>query len=104
MIISIWIFYIFSETERKFNNEDWFNKIDSRFEMGDDIVKKKILIGKDSLDVKKILGEPNWRQEPKKEWIYDMSTGGGLGFQFHNLILQFNENKVISVFHKRIQD
>ncbi len=104
LLISVWIYYMFSETKRKFNNEEWFKNKDIRFEMGDDIVKKKILIGKDSSEIKIILGDPNWREETQKEWIYDMGIGGGLGFQFHSLILQFDQSKVISVIHKRIND
>ena len=73
--------------------------------MGDDIVKSKILIGKDSNQVKQLLGQPTWQDSLNTSWTYDMGMGGGgLGFLFHNLSVQFDKAKVVKVGHIRIKD
>jgi hypothetical protein len=73
--------------------------------MAYDIINKKMLIDKDSNQVKLILGNPDWRYKPKNQWVYEMgSGGGGLGFVFNNLYISFEHNKVDSVKHIRVQD
>ena len=73
--------------------------------MGDDIVKKNILIGKDTNQVKQLLGQPTWQDSLNTSWTYDMGMGGGgLGFLFHNLSVQFDKAKVVKVDHIRIKD
>jgi hypothetical protein len=65
-----------------------------------------MLIGKDTNQVKQILGEPAWRDETDKKWTYDMGCGGGgLGFLFHNLDLSLDKKGiVISLEHIEIRD
>ena len=79
---------------------------EGRFEMASDIIKSKMLIGKDTAQVKQILGEPAWGGDTTKVWTYDMGFGGsGFGSLFHNLNLQLdNKGKVISVEHIKIRD
>jgi len=72
--------------------------------MGDDIVKSKILLGKDTNQVKQLLGQPTWQDSLNVSWTYDMGFGGGFGFLFHNLSINFDKNKVVKVEHSRIQD
>jgi hypothetical protein len=74
--------------------------------MAGNIIKSKILIGKDTSQVKQMLGEPTWTNARTQNWTYDMGTGGGgLGFLFHNLDLKLdNKGKVTSVEHIEIPD
>ena len=74
--------------------------------MADDIIKSKMLIGKDTNQVKQIIGEPPWRDETAKKWTYNMGCGGGgLGFLFHNLDLNLDKRGiVVSVEHIEIRD
>ena len=72
--------------------------------MGDDIVKSKILLGKDTNQVKQLLGKPTWQDSINISWTYDMGFGGGFGFLFHNLEINFDKNKVAKVDHIRIKD
>lgn len=105
------IYYMTKEKHREFETKEWIligedmNKRLSRFQMVDDLIDRKILIEKDSLALKKILGEPTWRQEKDNKWIYEAGTGGGFGFVDHYLDIYFGTgNKVIRTEHRRIED
>jgi len=90
---------------KDFDKLQWLADKEGRFQMADDIIDSKMLIGKDTSEVKKILGEPTRGMSYANTYVYDMGMGGGgLGFLFHNLIVQFDNNKAVSVEHKEIRD
>ena len=74
--------------------------------MAGNIIKSKMLIDKDTSQVKQILGEPTSTNASTQVWTYDMGIGGGgLGFLFHYLYLKLDsKGKVISVEHIEIPD
>lgn len=111
LVIQLFILALFYTPSRDFNKKQWLTDRESRFEMADDILESKLLIDRDSNQVKEILGEPNrnietWQNNRDKlTWTYDMGMGvGGLGFLFHNLSVEFKNDKVINVTHIEIQD
>ncbi len=64
-----------------------------------------MLMGKDTNQVKQILGEAASGSNISQKRTYDMGSGGGFGFLFHRLNLKFDDNgKVISVEHETIND
>ena len=76
-----------------------------RYQMADDIISDKILIGKNSNQVKQLLGKSNLVRATPKQWEYDMGMGGGgLGFTFHKLAVTFNQDTVATVSWVRIDD
>jgi predicted histidine transporter YuiF (NhaC family) len=100
--IVLFIIYIYTrEPARSFNQAKWAQNKEARFEMGDDIVKSDLLINLDSIQVKFILGEPNWRYDSTQTWTYEMGWGGGFGFLLHQLSVTFKNNKVEKVRHDR---
>jgi len=105
---AIYIFFsiLFHEPKRKFDKFSWNSDKTHRFQMADNIIKSKLLIGKDSTQVKALLGDtPVKYNNPTQHWSYDMGNGGGgLGFLFHNLSIKFKENKVTHVEHHQIAD
>ena len=104
-LIGILIYLISREPSSDFDKSKWLADREGRFAMGDDIVKKNILIGKDTNQVKQLLGQPTWQDSLNTSWTYDMGMGGGgLGFLFHNLSVQFDKAKVVKVDHIRIKD
>lgn len=104
-LIGIFIYYITREPSSDFDQSKWLTDREGRFAMGDDIVKSKILLGKDTNQVKQLLGQPTWQDSLNVSWTYDMGNGGGgLGFLFHNLSVQFDKAKVVKVDHIRIKD
>ncbi len=97
-----WLIYTPS---KDFDESQWSTNKEERFQMADDIIDSKMLIGKDTNQVKQILDEPEWRDNLMPKWTYDMGMGGGFGFLFNRLNLKFDENhKVISVEHEKIND
>jgi hypothetical protein len=104
-LIVIFIYLISREPSSDFDKSKWLTDREGRFAMGDDIVKSKILIGKDTNQVKQLLGQPTWQDSSNTTWTYDMGNGGGgLGFLFHNLSIQFEKAKAVKVGHIRIKD
>lgn len=103
-IIGIFIYFITREPSSDFDKLKWLTDKEGRFSMGDDIVKSKMLLGKDTNQVKQLLGQPTWQDSLNVSWTYDMGFGGGFGFLFHNLSINFDKNKVVKVEHSRIQD
>ena len=70
-----------------------------------DLIDSKLLMGKDTNQVKQLLGDPTFGMNNENSYIYDMGFGGGgLGFMFHHLIVKFESNKVVSVEHAKIRD
>ena len=62
------------------------------------------LIDKDSIQVKELLGKPNYKNTNENVWTYEAGTGGGFGFVDHFLEIYYKKNKVQKIEHKRIQD
>ncbi|MCW3161944.1 hypothetical protein [Chryseobacterium oryctis] len=111
IIFACSIFYfLFREKSREFEREKWIlsgediEKRLSRYEMIDDLIDKRILIGKDSLQIKAIIGNPDLRNKVNDSWDYESGTGGGFGFVDHYLKVYFKKGKVFKVVHKRIED
>ena len=123
LIISIMfgiIFYVFSvagliyfltkEKSRDFDKKDWIllnediEKRLHRYEMIDDLIDSRVLIDKDSIQVKELLGKPNYKNTNENIWTYEAGTGGGFGFVDHFLEIYYKKNKVQKIEHKRIQD
>ena len=102
-----------SDTPAKdFDQSQWQTDKVGRFQMAGDIIKSKMLIGRDTNQVKQLLGDPTWRsdstyqEELKNSWFYDMGMGaGGLGVVFHTLSMKFDNNKkVVAIKHSKMQD
>ena len=89
LIISIMfgiIFYVFSvagliyfltkEKSRDFDKKDWIllnediEKRLHRYEMIDDLIDSRVLIDKDSIQVKELLGKPNYKNTNENVWTY----------------------------------
>lgn len=109
--VSIIIYALTKENHRKFERENWIlvgedmDKRLSRFEMINDLIESKILIKQDTLEIKQILGEPNWRDKEKNKWIYEAGTGGGFGFVDHYLDIYYDaSHKAVKFEHREIRD
>ena len=104
-LIAVFITWMYWTPTKDFDRADWFKNKEERFQMSDDIIESKMLVGKSASEVKQLLGEPNWIIA-RNRWSYEAgSGGGGLGFLFHHLdiILDAN-NRVTSVEHTTIRD
>ena len=72
--------------------------------MMDDLISRRLLSDKDSIEVKRILGNPDFRDHDNNFWQYYGGLSNGFGFVDHLLIVNFEDNKVSKLEHKRIKD
>ena len=104
------IYFLTKEKSRDFDKKDWIllnediEKRLHRYEMIDDLIDSRVLIDKDSIQVKELLGKPNYKNTNENVWTYEAGTGGGFGFVDHFLEIYYKKNKVQKIEHKRIQD
>ena len=103
--VTIFFSILFHEPTRKFDKNIWLSNTTKRFQMSDNIIDSKLLIEKDTNQIKQILGDPTWRNDSLNKWTYNMgSGGGGLGFLFHSLNVSFLNGKATKVEHFEIKD
>lgn len=109
-LITLLLYWITYTPTKKFTRQEWSSNKNERFQMADDLIKRKLLINKDSNAVKQLLGSShhgnhNWRSDSANTWLYDMGMGGGgLGFRFHYLLVRFEDGNVATVEHQKIDD
>lgn len=86
--------YLFYEPQYDFDKEKWFADKHSRYEMRDDIVESRILLGKSQSEIVEIIGKP-LSNDSNDLWKYDLGmSSAGLGLQFNYLELTFENGKV----------
>jgi len=110
-LIQLLFFWMDSEPSRDFDQSFWLRDREERYQMADDLIESGILIGKDTNQVRQLLGPPGWSGRAKygtgitDSWFYNMGIGGGgLGFLFHNLIVKLDKGRVVAVEHGRTRD
>ena len=69
--------------------------------MIDDLIDSRVLIDKDSIQVKELLGKPNYKNTNENVWTYEAGTGGGFGFVDHFLKIYYKKNKVQKIEYKK---
>jgi hypothetical protein len=98
-------FTISHDRSYSFSTERWNTKKNERWQMAESLVESKVLISKDSSQIKNLLGVPEQRNDSLHQWSYDMGQGGGgLGFRFHTLLVTYRNDKVIMAEQKYIDD
>ncbi len=96
-IIYIFLSYIFYEPQYKFDKEKWFSERNKRFEMRNDIINSEILIEKSKNQVLNLIGEPT-KGDTSDVWSYRLGMGGGgVLFQFNELVVTFKNDTVRTV-------
>ncbi|PQA56910.1 hypothetical protein [Siphonobacter curvatus] len=94
-----------------FEAELWATQTHKRFQMAEDLIDRELLLGKDTTQVKDILGDPDrygrciWKKNSVNTWTYSMGSGGGsLSFLYHQLSLKFDQGRVVRAEHIEIDD
>lgn len=76
-----------------------------KLEMVANLIQSGVITGKDSNEVKTILGEPENRNDSLQTWNYNMGQGGGgPGFTIHYLVVKFSADSVSTIWHQKIVD
>lgn len=94
-IVSVLFFQLFvPEFQKDFDKTAWTELKELRFEMRDDLVESKILENKSKAEVIELLGEPD-RKDTAGIWTYDLGVSkAGFGWQFNDLKIHFNNDRV----------
>jgi len=101
----IFIYSITYEKTEKFSKEKWNTEVNERWKMKDDIINSKLLIGKDSLTVKNLLGKPTTKDSLNNLWAYQMGQGSqGFGVVFYTLKINYVNGLVSAVESSKIND
>ncbi|GEN75194.1 hypothetical protein [Chryseobacterium hagamense] len=109
LIVSVLILSATRERSRDFDAAIWQANARTEngtgnYEMVDDLIDSRLLIDRDSSEVREILGSPELKDQKQKFWQYYTGTSTGFGFVDHQLIVKFAHNKVIVLEHIRQQD
>ncbi len=110
-IVYFYLFYpllnIFSSYhhEKHFNAEQWIEKPNLRYEMADEMIKNKLLIGKTKAEIETLLGNYEWltwdetlKAKSQKKWNYNLGFVPGAFNNMQECIeLNFNNEQVIAI-------
>jgi hypothetical protein len=97
--IVIVIFLVSCERRLEFDKNYWKNHPNERCKMADDIVKTKMLIGKNKQDVRVLLTEDcKYCDDTSDNWMYYLGEGfNKLDRKWEILDVEFQDGKVVSV-------
>lgn len=98
------LFLLFYEPSNHFSEIRWKTDTTHRYRMIDDIIDKNRLIGKDTVELKKILGT-GFMRGTNNVWVYNAGTANcGFGLCFHFLNATIQGDKVTQVTHQTYID
>lgn len=104
-LIVVMIAAMFYEPTRDFSKEKWFADKSKRYEMRDNLVESELLKNKTKEEILDILGPPDIRTDSVNVWDYNLGTSqAGFGWQFNNLIITFDNDRVTKVEKTEIVD
>jgi len=83
--------------KHSFNHNDWMGNKDERYELSDDIINSKVLIGKTKSDIRTLLGNEG-NQDNLDEWTYYLGIKPEiLNIDPSALIIYFEKGKVTRI-------
>jgi len=96
-IMNLSIYWMNYYPKRSFNHNDWMVDKDERYELSDDIINSKVLVGKTKSDIRTLLGNKG-NKDNLDEWTYDLGTKPEiLNIDPSVLIIYFEKGKAIRV-------
>lgn len=96
-IIMLWLFIISYHPNHNFDKEKWVANKEKRYELSDDIIDNRILIGKTKSEVRQLLGNEGNTNESDYWHYYLGFRPGFLNIDPDVLDIQFKDGKVIKV-------
>lgn len=96
-IIFIWVSIINYYPSNDFNQSNWLAEKEKRYELSEDIIESRLLIGKSKAEVKQLLGDEE-NNELSDDWHYDLGFKPSLlGIDPDVLDVYFQNGKVVKV-------
>jgi hypothetical protein len=101
-IVMLIFFSISYYPSNGFDKQKWDTDKDKRYELSEDIIKSKLLIGKSKSEVKQLLGDDSGNEEKFNVWYFDLGYKPELfNIDPSSLKVTFVNNKVIKVEQQR---
>lgn len=98
LYVKVFISVISYEENNRFTKLKWDTEVSKRWTMRKDIVDKKVLIGKDSLEIRALIGDPSVKDSTINKWTYNLgSEKAGLGLVFYYMDVKYENGKVKEV-------
>jgi hypothetical protein len=96
-IMNLSIYWMNYYPKHSFNHNDWMGNKDERYELSDDIINSKVLIGKTKSDIRTLLGNEG-NQDNLDEWTYYLGIKPEiLNIDPSALIIYFEKGKVTRI-------
>jgi hypothetical protein len=96
-LIILWFLSISYYPSHRFTKQKWNSNQEKRYELSEDIIKSKVLIGKNKTEIKQILGAEN-NVEQSDYWTYDLGYLPGLfNIDPYVLYIEFQNGVVAKV-------
>jgi hypothetical protein len=98
-IIVVWLFCVESYPKNNFNRKQWLADKEKRYELSDDIIQGKLLIGMTKKQVKNLLGDEHENYGDDNDWGYYLGFKPELGnIDPASLHIEFKDGKVENVY------
>ncbi len=95
-IVMLWLFSISYYPQNNFSKEQWRSNRQKRYEISENLIESKLLIGKTKPEVRKILGETE--NDESNKWFYYLGLKPGFAnIDPDVLVIKFKDGKVIKV-------
>ncbi len=95
--VMLWIMNMAYFPAADFDKQKWQTDIEKRYELTDDLIDDKVLIGKTMQQVQKLLGD-DYQESGKDRWSYYLGTKAGLfGIDPDYLDIDFKNGRVVHV-------
>jgi hypothetical protein len=96
-LIMLWFFSMSYHPTHDFDKEKWFADKETRYEISEDIIDSKMLIGKSKSDVRKLLGDEG-NIDTSDYWNYYLGFRPGFANIDPDVLdIEFKDGKVIRV-------
>ena len=97
IIVLLWIMSVSYYPSHDFDKQKWHNDIEKRYELSEDLIESKILIGKTKDEIKKLLGE-DFQEWGADSWSYYLGYRPQLfSIDPDYLDIDFKDGRVIKV-------
>jgi hypothetical protein len=97
-IIALWVFSITYYPSNKFDKQKWVDDKEKRYELSNDIIESKMLLGKTKTEVRQLLGDDADNKDSIDVWTYGLGIRPELfNIDGSYLLIEFKNNHVVNV-------
>lgn len=95
-VVLIWLSSMSYYPSRDFDKEKWFADKEKRYELSEDLIDSRILLGKTKQQIRQLLGDEGNKDE-SNYWTYYLGFKPGLSIDPDVLDIYFEDGRVVRV-------